>query len=381
MTQTSKIFLLDGDSTTRVIEEANYDGEKQLQEVIESNPDLIPGDQLDPNDPLRWILIKREAGIPETEGGSSRWSIDHVLIDHNAVPTFVECKLSGNPEARRKVVAQMLDYAANASAYWPDGRMREQAESTASAAGRDFESYMGSLITVSEENSIDNFWELADQKLREGRIRLLFVANKIPQSLQTIVDFLNGQMEITDVAAVEIRYFEAEGIRALVPRVTGRAPQERATIKNRERTKTTLDEIFESLPDGKFRTFARKITINLERIGVRAKPGSIGSSWRIKTPREISLAWLFPPGKNWSGINDLTLGVITESIDKIEQNKREILTRFGKAIVDAGGSQYDNSWLIGSRFDADSISESSGAILAAIEDLKNDLSNNLAKDI
>jgi hypothetical protein len=37
-------------------------------------------------------LVKREAGVPNREGGAGWWSIDHLAVDQDAVPTFIEVK-------------------------------------------------------------------------------------------------------------------------------------------------------------------------------------------------------------------------------------------------------------------------------------------------
>jgi hypothetical protein len=44
--------------------------------------------------------------------------LDHLYLDQDAVPTFVEVKRSSDTRIRREVVGQMLDYAANAASYW-----------------------------------------------------------------------------------------------------------------------------------------------------------------------------------------------------------------------------------------------------------------------
>ena len=50
--------------------------------------------------------------------GVERWSVDHLLLDQDAIPTLVEVKRSSDSRIRREVVGQMLDYAANAVTYW-----------------------------------------------------------------------------------------------------------------------------------------------------------------------------------------------------------------------------------------------------------------------
>ena len=42
----------------------------------------------------KWIIIKREKGIPDRPDAGDRWSVDHLLIDQDAVPTLVEVKRS-----------------------------------------------------------------------------------------------------------------------------------------------------------------------------------------------------------------------------------------------------------------------------------------------
>jgi hypothetical protein len=48
----------------------------------------------------------------------------HLAVDQDAVPTFVEVKRACDTRARREVVAQMLDYAANGSVFWTPGQLR-----------------------------------------------------------------------------------------------------------------------------------------------------------------------------------------------------------------------------------------------------------------
>ena len=80
--------------------------------------------------PRRWLLIKREAGVPDHEGGGGWWSVDHLLVDQDAVPTFVEVKRASDTRSRREVVAQMLDYAANGSVFWTPEQLRSWFEAT-----------------------------------------------------------------------------------------------------------------------------------------------------------------------------------------------------------------------------------------------------------
>src|SRR5262249_39244062 len=99
--------------------EQPYDSEDVLQELIARHPNLLAGDQMDNAAPRRWLLVTREMGVPDEQDGGDRWSLDHLFLDQDAVPTLVEVKRSSDTRVRREVVGQMLDYAANAVVYWP----------------------------------------------------------------------------------------------------------------------------------------------------------------------------------------------------------------------------------------------------------------------
>jgi hypothetical protein len=121
---TDNIFLINADNKLERVPHSQYESEDLLQTLLEEHPELLVGDQINPDDPPRWIVVSREAGIPDSVGASDSWSVDHLLLDQQALPTFVEVKRSSDTRIRREVVGQMLDYAANAQAYWPHDRIR-----------------------------------------------------------------------------------------------------------------------------------------------------------------------------------------------------------------------------------------------------------------
>jgi hypothetical protein len=113
------IFLIQDNGTLIEMGEKQYDSEALLQGLLAEYPKLLAGGQIDSASPRRWLLIKREMGIPAEEEAAERWSVDHLFLDQDAIPTLVEVKRSSDTRIRRAVVGQMLDYAANAVVYWP----------------------------------------------------------------------------------------------------------------------------------------------------------------------------------------------------------------------------------------------------------------------
>lgn len=213
------IFVIGKDGELIELEETPFEAEAHFQELLAKHPGLLAGDQIDPDSPRRWLLVAREFGVPDQEAGSDRWSVDHLFLDQDAIPTFVEVKRSSDTRIRREVVGQMLDYAANALAYWPANRLESQFRESQQAAGSDPDATLEAFVGTDMQP--DEFWDLARVNLEVGRVRLLFVGDRIPAELRRIVEFLNEQMDRIQVLAIEIRQFTGAGIRTLVPQVIG----------------------------------------------------------------------------------------------------------------------------------------------------------------
>lgn len=208
-----------------------YEAEALLQGLLETHPDLLAGGQMTPEAPRRWALVKREQGVPDRDHAGSRWAVDHLFVDQDAVPTLVEVKRSSDTRIRREVVGQMLDYAANGVRYWPVESLRIAYEETQRALGRDpFESL--AELCNDRDASVEEFFARVGDNLRSGRIRMVFVADVIPDELMRITEFLNEQMSPAEVFAVEVKQYRAEGHEGtvIVPAVYGRTAT--ASTKN-----------------------------------------------------------------------------------------------------------------------------------------------------
>src|SRR5262245_61646719 len=213
------IFLIQSGGDLVEMTEQPYDSEDVLQELLAKYPNLLAGDQIDGTAPRRWLLISREMGVPSVEEGGDRWSLDHLFLDQDAIPTLIEVKRSSDTRIRREVVGQMLDYAANAVAYWPVEAVRARFEEGCRQRGVDPEKEIGKLL--SPGGGVEEFWQRVKTNLQAGRIRMVFVADVIPPELRRVVEFLNSQMDPAEVLAVEIKQFVGQGLKTLVPRVIG----------------------------------------------------------------------------------------------------------------------------------------------------------------
>jgi hypothetical protein len=117
----------------------------------------------------------------------------------------------------------MLDYAANGVRYWLIETIQSVFAKTCERGGCAPEHALSEFLGGELEQ--DDFWLKVKTNMKAGRIRLVFVADEIPAELRRIVEFLNEQMDPTEVLAVEIRQYVGQGVSTLVPRVVGRTAE------------------------------------------------------------------------------------------------------------------------------------------------------------
>jgi len=217
------VFLLGDDGQLLKLVEQPYESEALLQVLLAEYPELLPGDQVNPAAPCRWLLIDREAGIPKEVGGGSNWSMDHLFLDQEGVPTFVEVKRGSDTRIRREVVGQMLDYAANAVAYWPVETIQAKFAARCEKTQKDPADELATFLQDAANE--DEFWSVVKTNLQAGRVRMVFVSDEIPAELRRIVEFLNAQMDPAEVLAVEVKQYHGDHVKSLVPRVIGQTVQ------------------------------------------------------------------------------------------------------------------------------------------------------------
>jgi hypothetical protein len=214
----ASIFVIGDDGALIEMKETPYDSEALLQGLLADYPNLLAGDQFRSDQPRRWLLVSREMRVLGDEG-ADRGYLDHLFLDQDAMPTLVEVKRSENAQIRREVVGQMLDYAANGVAFWSVDEMRARYEVTCRQQTIDPDEKLAEFLGA--EIGPEEFWQRVKTNLQAGKVRLLFVADKIPLGLRRIVEFLNGQMDPAEVLAIEIRQHVGQGLKALAPVLIG----------------------------------------------------------------------------------------------------------------------------------------------------------------
>lgn len=212
----STVFMVDDKNSLSPLSASGYESEDVFQKLLAEHPRLledVAGEE------RRLLLVRRELSVPDELTGAARWSLDHLFLDRQGVPVLVEVKRATDTRARREVVAQMLDYAANGVAYWP---IEQIVAAHASSARQSAERPEETLEVFLDGGDPESFWRQVESNLRAGRIRMVFVADRIPKELRRIVEFLNEQMRPAEVLALQVdHYIGGNGTRLLMPELIG----------------------------------------------------------------------------------------------------------------------------------------------------------------
>ena len=208
----------------------------ELQKILEKNYNLLPGDQIDPDEPRRWILIKREMPVPDPGTATNRFSLDFLFADQDATPTLVECKRFADMRARREIVGQMIEYAANGQYYWDKDILRTFADQTARNQGQSLEEAIRNLQGA-DFDSAEGFFSDVQQNLQQGNIRMIFFLDESPKELRSMVDFLSKQMVRAEVLLVEARQYRLNGTLIVLPKLFGYTEQARKVIQEEMQSK------------------------------------------------------------------------------------------------------------------------------------------------
>lgn len=185
-----------------------YD-EAWLRDTIFDHPELLPISEIDQAfGPL--IPLCKEL---RTDAGP----IDAVFINDRGRLTIVECKLWRNPQARREVVAQTLDYV-SAVSKWSYADLQRQ---VSAAVGQ--KENVPFLLARRHQSKLNEaqFIDSVAKSLREGRFLLLLVGDGIREGVQSLTELVNrSAAKAFELGLVEVALYKFSGGRiAIQPRV------------------------------------------------------------------------------------------------------------------------------------------------------------------
>ena len=140
--------------------------------------------------------------------------MDLLFIDKDGLLTVVETKLAKNPEARRTVIGQIIEYASYISQWTADDVYR--------IAGEYGESNLDEVMG----NMGEEFRSSIAQNLKNGKMRLIIAVDELIEPLRATVTFLNRNSTF-DILLLQVSSFEeSETRKVLIPSLFGYAQKE-----------------------------------------------------------------------------------------------------------------------------------------------------------
>jgi hypothetical protein len=191
---------------------ANYD-EKWLQRLIFDNPECLPISDLDATY-TRLVPVCVELNTPAGP-------IDALFITPEGRLVVLEVKLWRNPEARRKVIAQILDYAKELSRWSYEDLQREVSRATKRSGNALFQIAAKSSPGLDEASFVDE----VSRGLERGRFMLLIVGDGIREGVGAITAFLEEFATLDfSFGLVELAiYSMPDGKRLVQPRILAKS--------------------------------------------------------------------------------------------------------------------------------------------------------------
>lgn len=186
--------------------------EAAIQALVQAHPSCLPITEIDP-------LFAGPVPIC-IELNTPAGSIDNFMVTPSGLPVLVECKLWRNPEGRREVVGQILDYAKELSRWTASDLQRE--------VSRRLKREGNPLLDLVRDagHDVDEiaFNDALTLNLRRGRFLLLIVGDGIREGVEAIAEYLQAHAGLHfTLGLVEMpTYATSDGGTLVVPRVLAR---------------------------------------------------------------------------------------------------------------------------------------------------------------
>lgn len=187
--------------------------EATLQGLFFDHPECLPVAAVDSayGDP---VPVCRELSVPAG-------SVDALYVNSLGRLTLCEFKLWRNPQARREVIGQILDYAKDLASWSYEDLQRQ----VSLALGREGSNVLYELVSERNPDVVEaEFVDNVTRHLRRGEFLLLIVGDGIRERAEKIVDFVQSHSGLRfNLALVEAALYRDGPDRLLVqPRVLAR---------------------------------------------------------------------------------------------------------------------------------------------------------------
>ena len=179
-----------------------------LRDLLFEEPRLIPAREIGVN-PEAAVVTLREVGLPGA--GSS----DVILIDSDGKVVVVECKLAANPEKKRAVIGQVLDYASSLARMSYD----DLDERARRVFQRPLHEAMQEKVPTDQWDE-DRFLTAVSRTLAAGTFGLVIAIDEMDADLSRIVRYVSSRSSGSlRIFGLEMRYHTQDDVEVIIPHI------------------------------------------------------------------------------------------------------------------------------------------------------------------
>ena len=285
--------------------------EELLEQLVHQHPEIIPIADIEPAiAPL--ISVCRQLPTPAGQ-------VDNFWVTPDGGIVLGECKLVRNPQARREVIAQALDYAGALA------RMKYEELETAVRQGLgSATASLWSFVSEVSELEESQFTDAVQRRLESGRFLILIIGDGIQEGAEALVSRLQLHAGMHAVLAlVELSIWRIDGRKLIVPRIPLRttlvergivivdvgggaridAPKPSGTTQSAPRT-LSEDEFYARLEANRpgLPAQLRPFIDSLAEIGISPEfRKTLVLRWRPSEDKTASAGYIESTGKVWLG--------------------------------------------------------------------------------
>lgn len=250
--------------------------EAWLQELLEMEPLLLPVTDIDER--IQEPLVSLGCEIGTTAG-----YIDNLYISQNGYLVVGETKLWRNQEARRKVVAQILDYATQLR-QWDYSKLEEEWQNQTGITDS-----LWAYVHPEDHDDEAEWIDLVNQNLSLGRMTLLIVGDGIRSEARQLTEAVSGHPDFQfRLGLVELRLYSLENGDVLaIPTLLARTQEIQRAVVRIERTAEPRTDITIETPTERTTTKPSVSVLTEEAFFDRVRKGGEDGERNVVIARRI----------------------------------------------------------------------------------------------
>ena len=303
-----------------------------------------------PEDELQGLLFKHPQALPLAsidaayadaipicrELSTAAGYVDALFVNAIGRITIAEFKLWRNPQARREVIGQILDYTREIASWSYEDLQREVSKTLRKQGNVLFDRVRAAVPGTDEAEFVDR----VTRHLRRGEFLLLIIGDGIRESAENIVDFVQKYSGLHfNLALVEAAlYRDADNSVIVQPRVLARTEIVQRIVLDEGLTPHLVDETREDLDD---------VLSDLEEENLRfwtaVLDGFEFSDIRVEVPKITKDQTLYIKVHN-SGWGDWALTFSGYLYRKEKELGCYLTCRKGEAVATRVFGELENAW-------------------------------------